>query len=72
MAAGNAAHAGHWEQRRRDRARGQIDDAFAVGPRAGHPLGRALANQQTVARASYILLAGRCISNGLEEEIGGR
>lgn len=63
VTAGNAAHAGHRQQRWRHRTRRQVDDAFAVGPRARHPLGRALADQQTIAGAADILFARRSISN---------
>lgn len=61
---GDATHTGHRKQRWRHRTRRQVDDALAVGPRAGHPLGRALADKQTVAGAADILFAGRSISNG--------
>lgn len=64
VTAGDAAHARHREQRRRHRARRQIDDALAVGSRTGHPLGRALADEQTVAGTSDVLLARRCIPDG--------
>lgn len=64
VTAGDAAHARHREQRRRHRARRQIDDALAVGPRTGHPLGRALADEQTVAGTSDVLLARRRIPDG--------
>lgn len=64
VTAGDAAHARHREQRRRHRARRQIDDALAVGPRTGHPLGRALADEQTVAGTSDVLLARWCIPDG--------
>lgn len=65
---GDATHTGHRKQRWRHRTRRQVDDALAVGPRAGHPLGRALADEQTVAGAADILFTGRSISNGLKRE----
>lgn len=64
VTAGDAAHARHREQRRRHRARRQIDDALAVGPRAGDPLGRALADEQTVAGTSDVLLARWRVPDG--------
>lgn len=67
VTAGDAAHARHREQRRRHRARRQIDDALAVGPRAGDPLGRALADEQTVAGTSDVLLARWRVPDGLEK-----
>lgn len=64
VTAGDAAHARHREEGRRHRARRQIDDPLAVGPRTGNPLGRALADEQTVAGTSDVLLARRRVPDG--------
>lgn len=41
--------------------RPKIDDSFAVGPRAGNPLGSHFADKETVTRASNIFFPGGCI-----------
>lgn len=46
----------------------QIDDALAVLARAGDPLGGGLADQETVARAAYILFAIRSRFDRLKQE----
>lgn len=65
MAAGDAAHARHGGHGRGDGTRGQVDNPLAIGPGASDALRRALADQQTVARAAHVLLARRSIPNGL-------
>lgn len=64
--AGDTTQAGLRGHGRCDRARGQVDDPLAVGPRAGDALRRRLADQQTVAWTAHVLLAGRRISYRLQ------
>lgn len=66
VAASDSAHARHCGHGRGDRARREVYDPLAVGPGAGNSLGRALADEQAVARAPNVLFAGRCISNRLK------
>lgn len=44
--------------------RSQIDDAFTVGPWAGYPLGRDLADEQTVTGTAHVLLPYRSVLYG--------
>jgi len=39
----------------------QVDDSFAVGPRAGNPLGSHFADKETVTGAPNIFFPWRCI-----------
>jgi hypothetical protein len=68
VAASDSAHARHGGHGRGDRARREVDDPLAIGPGTGNSLGRALADEQAVARAPNVLFAGRCISNRLKND----
>lgn len=46
--------------------RSQVDDSFAVGPRAGNPLGSHFADEETVTGASNIFFPWRCILDWLQ------
>lgn len=65
MAARHPAHTRHSWHRWRYRTWSQIDDPLAVGTRTCNSLWRALANKQTIAGATHILLPRRGIPYGL-------
>lgn len=64
MAAGHPTHAGHGGNGRRHWTGRQIDDALAGRAGTGDALRRRLADEQAVARAAHILLAGRRVPDG--------
>lgn len=67
MTACNTTHAGYGRHGWRNWARSQINDSLAVGSRTCNALRRTLADQQTVAWATHVLLSRRCITNWLQE-----
>lgn len=66
MCASDSAHPWNGRHRRCNRASGQVDNAFAVGPGAGDPLRRTFADEQAIAWTTHIFLPGWSISNRLQ------
>lgn len=64
MRAGDSAHSWNIGDRRvGGRAGGQVDDPLAVGARARDALGAALADEETVARATHVFTTRRGVTD---------